>query len=926
MTMEIGMKEWPSAMDSTRDDLDPSVSNYPEEEICFVEETEHGTSEEDEITFIEEAGHHSRRNRNRNDSEGHVEDLARDYDYKDLPKGKSAWAEFIATNRIDGEHMTKIVQKREASVRFDDNAKKPGRNDVERQSISVEDLFTMNTDMELDHHDVQDEEDLGVPGRKPGRNEGYSIGNSTYEVKSWRQSASTRGHKDYDYRLDPSFKDLSKSMQYDMMAESGEVDTYPADSYSFISLHSPLKKPYFFFFGVMVFVFQILFLMYMILNKMSCQLGIKGEVDNPATDFLATFIPANVTNLVRATQITAVLSYVFFADSSLRDCTAAFELFPRFDRAHQGDQIWLGVFSCALRFSQGFLAIIASFLLIVTSDDVIDIILNFAAVNFISTLDETAFELAKWGKYGPVLENEARSIEQRPLPYCDYRKYKHVRYLFTIVPLAVMLVCGVVAVCILQEKHWVTGTFRVQFHDSHLEPYNGCYNIDSNTKHHKRTKYNSFENNTKQGAFGYCKDKRQWILFKVFKNDDDMRDPCEADRFDKLAVSGTTDYFDISSSFDDSWFSASGTPLDLFFFEAEEGLTEGGTDFQCGSSLNNGICDPFFNKLEYQFDGGDCCASTCTKPNCGQFRQGRSRDASAFGSNVTQGIGFPNCEDPSMKLVTISIDRIRSSRDPSILTVTESQKEEYERDKGIGFMNKTEATPFLNVDCNGHNVLSIYINNTMNKTTETIHVEDGARCEISVSSTANFYTDWDDDPIWLVDYTVYHGNDTVNEIVSGHSRNQSTISFHRIMDCYFDKLEEFIENSTAYDLSIVSNMALDWLINDESGNSKCEDDFLVERFALANMNFAAPMHSTISYDYTTSNSSIQNTYLQSANQCRWENIACDNGSVKTLSVRRQNLTGSISTSVGLLTELRRIDYGAKYESEYDRIAYGNIMW
>ena len=63
----------------------------------------------------------------------------------------------------------------------------------------------------------------------------------------------------------------------------------------------------------------------------------------------------------------------------------------------------LAIISCSLRFIQGFLAIIATFLLIVTSDDVIEIVLNFAAVNFISNLDEVGFELAKWGKYGPVM-------------------------------------------------------------------------------------------------------------------------------------------------------------------------------------------------------------------------------------------------------------------------------------------------------------------------------------------------------------------------------------------------------------------------------------------------------------------------------------------------------------------------------------------
>eukprot|EP00957_Ditylum_brightwellii_P120764 9211850-Ditylum_brightwellii.AAC.1 len=104
----------------------------------------------------------------------------------------------------------------------------------------------------------------------------------------------------------------------------------------------------------------------------------------------------------------------------------------------------------------------ATFLLIVTSDDVIDIILNFAAVNFISNLDEAAFDLAKWGKYGPALEREAKNIEEKPIPYCIYRKHQHKRYLSTVIPIAILLISAVVSVTVWQEsdKFWITQTVR----------------------------------------------------------------------------------------------------------------------------------------------------------------------------------------------------------------------------------------------------------------------------------------------------------------------------------------------------------------------------------------------------------------------------------------------------------------------------------
>ena len=216
----------------------------------------------------------------------------------------------------------------------------------------------------------------------------------------------------------------------------------------------------------------------------------------------------------------ALLSYCIFADESLKDIVTAVETFPKFCKAKEGDKVRCMVFSCVLRFTQGMLATFVVLLLVITTADVIDIILNFTAVNFISGFDDVAFELAKWGKYGPCLEAEAKRIEELPAPECIYRKYQHVRYRFTILPIAAVLIILLSVVAFRQDSKdaWLTKRLRVQFEDdSNLEPYSGCYVMDEevrvNTRGDKRALYESFEDSPNRAKFAYCQDNRKWFLF-----------------------------------------------------------------------------------------------------------------------------------------------------------------------------------------------------------------------------------------------------------------------------------------------------------------------------------------------------------------------------------------------------------------------------
>jgi hypothetical protein len=168
--------------------------------------------------------------------------------------------------------------------------------------------------------------------------------------------------------------------------------------------------------------------------------------------------------------------------------------------------------------------------------------------------------------------------------------------------------------------------------------------------------------------------------------------------------------------------------------------------------------------------------------------------------------------------------------------------------------------------------LNIYVADSMENQTETIMVNDGADCTITIRNITIGY-----DPIWYVNYAILHGDknsDKSNSIVAVQSSSfkESTYDFKRIPECYFDKLSDYIDSSTVY-IGIdydPSAKAIDWLMNDESEDPICEDSFFLERYALSVVSFAAPPF----------NSSL----VAKANQCVWPGIICDEGTVITLNL------------------------------------------
>ena len=679
--------------------------------------------------------------------------------------------------------------------------------------------------------------------------------------------------------------------------DDDEDNHFCRDCYSMIALNGPTgnrwpkDKISFFLFGLNLFFFQFGFLFLMIWSRIDADAG-DIESDNPH-DTLLQFIPSNSKNMIRAAQFISIMAFTLFPESSLMEIFKAFQYFPTSD-ARKNDPNGFITLSSILRAIQGYMAVLAVFLVLITSDTVVDIILNFTALNFISGIDDDAFSLARSGMFGKGLKKEAKRIEKIKFPPYVAKKSKFNVH-WTVMGSTAAILFSLLAIVVMVQIHtdaWVTKKVRLGFRDDPtLSKHNGCYEVNPNPVIKQRRTYHSL---TFDSSFGYCDSESRWILFKGSAGD---VDPCEAVGLEKeIAHSAETRDFDISASFEESWFyPSSKIPIDLFF--EGDGDTD---DLNCDMLLGDGICDEPFNDPGYNYDYGDCCAATCTASHCGEISL-----ANAFGdSNISSGIVFPDCRDPRMHPITIKLNEIRSSRDekfglkPCLEDLATMSENEWRA--------KTPRNPYLFLECDGRFVLSISLEKSMENQTETVWVDDGAECNFKVinsthmiqedTDTAKFYQSFGNhcqEPIWYLSYTIFHGSQL--EILTQSNNQLEYSTFKRIPECYLANLKHHVVDLGAlYEPSSSLSKAIDWLGMDDSGYSDCANEFFVERFALASMAFATMEKPDTTLEIKESH-------------CVFPGIECNsNGSVKKIDMPKKELKGAIPRELALLTNLEQL--------------------
>ncbi len=682
----------------------------------------------------------------------------------------------------------------------------------------------------------------------------------------------------------------------------GSDSHYPTDCYSLIALNGPcggkwpLKKMKFFFFGVTVFSFQISFLVMMLLSR-SNKNASDIEIDNPIPHFLQ-FIPSNSKEVIRVSQIITLLAYTVFPDASLMDVFRSYQYWPAFSKATKDDPVHCMVISCVLRAFQGYLATMAVFLVVITTPSVVDIILNFTALSFISSLDDEAFALLKSGAFGSDLRKEVERVVEAKLPPCFAPKDTLRLYWKVMGSTGLFLFSLLLCVIGFQNSAswWVTQHLRVEFlKGTGLDQYSGCYSINRDLKFTNRFAYTNIdiaENGESVNGFAYCAETRRWNFFRDFEVD---LDPCNA-ASKELVRSIQTDFFDIAKLFEGLWsYPLSTTPVDLFFFKKET------NDYlNCAMLLGNGICDEPFNIPGYNYDEGDCCGATCNHPDCGYHAYEDYKNA-LFGTNVS-GNGYPSCQNPDMKPITVYLNDIVSSRDPKfelnensacLLDISKGEEEwrAVEPENSLFFLR-----------CDGVYFLTFNVDESMKNSEETVWVEDGTKCAVGAYDTTRIslagkdtdsYAFYCEDPIWFVNYTIYHGTveDQV-EILTQHTSEVSREQFRTIPQCYFDRLESFVEITSIYSTSNPSHRVVSWLLD---GTVPCSSNTFTERFALSTMVFEMNGNETL----------MDNT----RHQCLWISwITCDDlGFTEGIDLQGSSLQGQIPKELVLLTSLKELN-------------------
>jgi hypothetical protein len=153
-------------------------------------------------------------------------------------------------------------------------------------------------------------------------------------------------------------------------------------------------------------------------------------------------------------------------------------------------------------------------------------------------------------------------------------------------------------------------------------------------------------------------------------------------------------------------------------------------------------------------------------------------------------------------------------------------------------------------------------------------------------------------------------------LLDADSYEDGLVHFKRVPDCFFRKLSNYIDTTTIYTASdSPKNKAINWLLEDSSGYSSCENEHFVERYSLAVINFAAPINMTLSnpaYNETSSEKLISDSlWIRNERQCAWTNVACKDDSVIELDVGGVGLgniiSGTVASEIGLLKNLTRID-------------------
>jgi len=229
-------------------------------------------------------------------------------------------------------------------------------------------------------------------------------------------------------------------------------------------------------------------------------------------------------------------------------------------------------FGVTIRFTQGLLSLLASFILLMQAESVLDLLMNFMGLQFVSTLDDMTFNVGLSGYLGRNFkrcaeaiveaefyrETKAEHITVKRFSLAWFKRKAHLGGVFVVMG---MIVFGYSYFRVQQDLGvYAVSTVQVEFGDetmSYLGLVNGCYKKSATVEEFDgHLVYEKLGSDDSRGRFGYCSDldgkgATGWTLFVG-------NDPCK----DIIVKSDQTKTFDLLEATDSQWFTYDDLPIE----------------------------------------------------------------------------------------------------------------------------------------------------------------------------------------------------------------------------------------------------------------------------------------------------------------------------------------------------------------------------
>ncbi len=383
----------------------------------------------------------------------------------------------------------------------------------------------------------------------------------------------------------------------------------PQDTFSFL-IYSHVWSGIFLL-GTSVFLFQIA--IYFVL---AC------DIINVRNPYNVLKLPANVETLVRTAEALAGVVAVITQDDTRKAVNLLREGFNQdLQDAFPGITKTKWGLSIFLRFFEGAFGMFLTFLLIMQSTTVVDLLLNFTAMEFVSQLDDVVFVLTKEGFFGRYLKKEAKKVMNTSYPSRLLSESKCAS-IAAVSYFAAWLgfFFGMYGwICWKQANgHYFCLNIFAQFGDEVmpiLGTLSGLFHQRRDTCCHYGGRV-SFLRDGKDGEalLAYCEEEERWTISlpsaNVIPAKDDKKcedNPCNKyDPCNWIAASSVSQDFDVLTTTDSQWIVRNGperiSSLSQHFLSCHDCIY---TDDFCGEKEQFGECSA--NRWEEQWNSRCIC-------------------------------------------------------------------------------------------------------------------------------------------------------------------------------------------------------------------------------------------------------------------------------------------------------------------------------